>query len=122
MNLGMQSLSGVLRWGNCHLHDRRHRNVLPCPALVDPWRRADCLGIKKMVTMYCASVHPRRLPGFQRRGWRIAHPRSSLRLLSWVVPNDRGQFSDGGDVLSFVFGRGWHNLLERLEEVRGRDN
>ena len=91
-------------------------------ALVHPWRRADCLRIKKMVAVERASVHTRRLTGFQRRGWRIAHPWSSLSLLSWVVPYDRGQFSDGSDILYFVFGRGWHNLLERLEEVRGHHN
>ena len=43
-------------------------------------------------------------------------------LLSWVVPDDHCQSFDGGYVFLFVFGRGWHNLLERLEEVRSHHN
>lgn len=39
-----------------------------------------------------------------------------------MVTDDCGQSSDGGDVFLFVFGRGWHNLSERLEEVRGHNN
>ena len=90
--------------------------------LVDPRRRAGCLGMEEMVAVLRISVHPWRLPRYQRRRWRLIHPRSSVCRLSWVVSNDRCQSFDGGDVLPFVFGRGWHNLLERLEEVRGRHN